>query len=220
MIRIVDSIGEKYENKEQIISEISKAAKEGIYGVEFRMDILSSLKHNINLEELVNYCRENNLKQIVTNGNYKEAINLGVDFISVEIDKYDEIDNLDKKATNLIVSKHFNKNMPSINILEHFYSKIINRTYSDIVKIAAMAKKSKEMDNIFHIIKHARKEGKNIIGIAMGEKGKLSRIVGPSVYDSFMTFAVIDEDKKTAPGQYTIEEMKEIYRLSGIDINK
>jgi 3-dehydroquinate dehydratase len=49
----------------------------------------------------------------------------------------------------------------------------------------------------------------------MGELGKTSRLLSP-VFGAFFTFACLDETRKTAKGQLTIEEMKQAYETLGI----
>lgn len=51
-----------------------------------------------------------------------------------------------------------------------------------------------------------------IIGMAMGEYGQASRILAP-VVGSLMTYGCVDEVSSAAPGQLTLSEMTDIYRV-------
>jgi 3-dehydroquinate dehydratase/shikimate dehydrogenase len=53
------------------------------------------------------------------------------------------------------------------------------------------------------------------IAICMGEHGAITRILAKK-FGAFLTFAAVREDAKTAPGQPTIEELKNVYRWDDI----
>ncbi|MCH8149478.1 MAG: type I 3-dehydroquinate dehydratase [Planctomycetes bacterium] len=55
-----------------------------------------------------------------------------------------------------------------------------------------------------------------LIGIAMGEDGIWSRVLAAKL-GAFGTYCALDDDKSTAPGQCTLDEMIEQYRWEGID---
>jgi 3-dehydroquinate dehydratase/shikimate dehydrogenase len=57
--------------------------------------------------------------------------------------------------------------------------------------------------------------GERII-FCMGEGGIISRIIAKKL-NSFVTFASIDEETATAPGQLTIGQLKELYRYDSIN---
>ena len=66
------------------------------------------------------------------------------------------------------------------------------------------------------LLERANAENKDLIPIAMGEYGIWTRILGLS-RGSFMTFASLDDDSKTAPGQLTVDEMINVYRVKELD---
>ncbi|WP_194847841.1 type I 3-dehydroquinate dehydratase [Candidatus Neptunochlamydia vexilliferae] len=53
---------------------------------------------------------------------------------------------------------------------------------------------------------------KNVAGMCMGDKGAITRILGP-VVGSPLTFAAPKKGKETAPGQLTVEELQGIYHF-------
>jgi 3-dehydroquinate dehydratase/shikimate dehydrogenase len=57
--------------------------------------------------------------------------------------------------------------------------------------------------------------GKRII-FCMGQAGLISRIIAKKL-GSFVTFASLDSESATAPGQLTVEQFKKLYRYDGID---
>jgi len=60
-----------------------------------------------------------------------------------------------------------------------------------------------------------RTGGERII-FCMGEAGVISRIIAKKL-NSLVTFAALNEEAATAPGQLTIRQLKEVYRYDSID---
>ena len=55
-----------------------------------------------------------------------------------------------------------------------------------------------------------------VVGIAMGEEGIVSRVLGPREGGVF-TFAAPDEGEGTAPGQTSLRTLRELYRVEQLD---
>lgn len=83
---------------------------------------------------------------------------------------------------------------------------------ADIVKIAVQAR---TLDDCLSVILLAQ-ELKHLhiphILIAMGKKGRLSRILTPHVGGTLM-FAPIKKSEATAPGQLTVKELRKAWKL-------
>jgi 3-dehydroquinate dehydratase/shikimate dehydrogenase len=56
----------------------------------------------------------------------------------------------------------------------------------------------------------------NVVGIAMGEEGLVSRVLGPRAGAAF-TFASSGEGVETAPGQATVRTLIDLYRVDQLD---
>jgi 3-dehydroquinate dehydratase / shikimate dehydrogenase len=69
---------------------------------------------------------------------------------------------------------------------------------------------------VFRILERAQIDGRELIAIAMGPAGVMTRILGPS-RGSYLTFASLDPDAATASGQITARELREVYRIDQID---
>jgi 3-dehydroquinate dehydratase type I len=80
----------------------------------------------------------------------------------------------------------------------------------DIVKIVTFARSWEDNLNILSLISHARKRKQEIVTFCMGEKGKMSRIFSP-IIGAAWTYASITRGKASAPGQLTVEEMREVW---------
>lgn len=71
---------------------------------------------------------------------------------------------------------------------------------------------------VWKMLERAKRSGKKITPIAMGEAGKWTRILGLA-HGAYMTYAALDEGSETAPGQITAKEMVEVYRVKELDLN-
>lgn len=56
----------------------------------------------------------------------------------------------------------------------------------------------------------------SLVGMCMGEQGIISRVLGVRAGSAF-TFASVNEDEKTAPGQVTAQELRNTYRIEQVD---
>jgi 3-dehydroquinate dehydratase/shikimate dehydrogenase len=56
----------------------------------------------------------------------------------------------------------------------------------------------------------------HVVGIAMGEEGLISRVLGPRAGAAF-TFASSDDGEETAPGQVSARTLLDLYRLDQLD---
>ena len=55
-----------------------------------------------------------------------------------------------------------------------------------------------------------------LIGLCMGEQGIISRVVGVRAGSAF-TFAAVSADQRTAPGQISVQELRNVYRIEQVD---
>jgi 3-dehydroquinate dehydratase / shikimate dehydrogenase len=85
-----------------------------------------------------------------------------------------------------------------------------------VIKIAGQAADAVDCLPIFRLLDRARTEGRQLIAIAMGPAGIMTRVLGPS-RGSFLTYGSIDDDSGTAPGQLTARDLRELYRIDQID---
>jgi 3-dehydroquinate dehydratase/shikimate dehydrogenase len=65
---------------------------------------------------------------------------------------------------------------------------------------------------IFNLLERARGEGRQLIAIAMGQPGIITRVLGPS-RGSFLTYGSLASGKESAEGQLTCEELIDLYRI-------
>ncbi len=48
--------------------------------------------------------------------------------------------------------------------------------------------------------------------MCMGDKGRISRAVAP-IMGNYLSFATLDQKSQSAPGQFTVGDMKQIHKL-------
>jgi len=85
----------------------------------------------------------------------------------------------------------------------------------DFVKVVSTARTLTDNLAVLRLIE-VRSLSARIVGIAMGEEGLLSRVLGPRAGAAF-TFAASSEAGATAPGQATARSLNELYRIEHLD---
>ncbi len=114
-------------------------------------------------------------------------------------------------GTQLIVSFH---DFTRTKGLEQA-AKRIEAFEPDFVKVVSTARTLSDNLAVLRLIED-RSLSTHIVGIAMGEEGLLSRVLGPRAGAAF-TFASTDNGTETAPGQVTVRTLLDLYKLDQID---
>lgn len=85
----------------------------------------------------------------------------------------------------------------------------------DFVKVVSTARTLADNLAVLKLIEdHSLRS--HVVGLAMGEEGLISRVLGPRAGAAF-TFAAAAEETATAPGQVTARAMLDLYRFDQID---
>ncbi len=142
----------------------------------------------------------------------------GESFLDIELDLVEEFDsrtNLNPPAIpwhRVICSHHDFGGVPSdlVKIYERMAA-----TPARILKIAVNANDALDCLPVFQLLARAQRDSREMIAIAMGTAGIATRVLGPS-RGSFLTFASPDHGEATAPGQISISQLKEQYRVDQI----
>jgi len=148
----------------------------------------------------------------------KEAIELGADFVDIELAEGREaIKELQsfcaehRGKTKIIVSYHNIKETPELTKLKEIFHQCAAYKPA-IVKIVTFAKRAEDNLVILNLISYARKYSPKIIFLCMGYKGSISRAVAP-LLGNYLSFAALEPKGQSAPGQFTVGEMKQISEL-------
>jgi 3-dehydroquinate dehydratase/shikimate dehydrogenase len=206
--------------------------------IELRMDLIgkgnlaeliSTVRNNSDTIQVIVTCRKKeeaalagtqvSVKNAVTNKRekmalLKEAIEMGTDFIDIELAEGRQAINELKafcvkkgSKTNLIVSYHNLEETPALLKLKEIFRQCVNFKPS-IVKIVTTARNIEDNLITLNLISYARECSQNIISLCMGEKGGISRAIAPFM-GSYLSFATLEKGGQSAPGQYTVHEMNQ-----------
>ena len=85
----------------------------------------------------------------------------------------------------------------------------------DYVKVVSTAQSLSDNLAILRLIEH-RSTSSRILGIAMGEEGLVSRVLGPREGSAF-TFASLEDGSETAPGQVSAHTLRALYRADKLN---
>jgi 3-dehydroquinate dehydratase/shikimate dehydrogenase len=115
--------------------------------------------------------------------------------------------------SHVICSHHDFDGVPAD--LDQIYEALAS-TPARILKIAVCANDVTDCLPVFQILDRALKDGRETIAIAMGTAGLATRVLGPS-RGAFLTYAALESETGTAPGQISARELKQVYRIDKID---
>ena len=174
--------------------------------IELRVDNIESLSK----KDLL-LIRKKTIKEAIFTSQKKEiilnALNLGFDYVDIDISLATNIDLIKNMTTKIIISFHDFKKTPSLILLKKIKKRII-QIKPDVMKFATMVNSDKDIINLLNLLL-SKNNNEKLIVVGMGQKGKITRILGP-ILGSFLTFASTSFGK-SAPGQLKISELKKIY---------
>ena len=83
---------------------------------------------------------------------------------------------------------------------------------ADVIKIATYARNLEDNFRIFRLLKHMKQ---NVVALAMGELGYISRILAPK-FGSLWTYCFKDGCSQAAPGQVSLNTLLDVYHAHRI----
>jgi 3-dehydroquinate dehydratase I len=113
-----------------------------------------------------------------------------------------------------IISYHNDSNTPSLTTLRKIIQKESDAG-AEICKLVTTAKRPEDNLTCLRLVKELSGRHK-IVCFTMGYLGTPSRVMSP-IFGAFFTFASIYVGEETAQGQLTVKEMREIYKILGVD---
>ncbi|KAJ8490329.1 hypothetical protein OPV22_012050 [Ensete ventricosum] len=217
---------------EQMVADMAAAKACGADLIEIRLDHLSNFDPRRDLQLLLG---DRPLPALVTyrpkweGGEYEGddkqrfqalclAMELGAEYVDVELKVAEDFVRLisEKKPENfkLIISSHNYQSTPSSEELSSLVARI-QAAGADIVKIATTAVDIVDVAPMFQVIVHCQEQQVPMIGLVMGEKGLISRLLCPK-YGGYLTFGTLGAGKESAPGQPTISDLLNVYNIRQI----
>lgn len=196
---------------------LKEALESGTHLLELRLDLIG--EHPSKLYPVI----PATLKSIVTcrPGTYvdkervkllQEGMRLGADFVDIEIDTdAADLEELLKTAretgTTVIMSYHdFNRTADREDL-----ESLMIACYEKGAEIAKIATQVNAPEDIRNLISLYDLPGRKII-LGMGRLGRITRLIGPYLGAEF-TFASTGQSGETAPGQISLQELKNIYKV-------
>lgn len=146
----------------------------------------------------------------------KEAVRLGADYVDIEAATDPALkkglrETLVGRSAQLIVSWHDFSGTPPAEFLKAKLSTCMADSPA-IAKIVTYAAITADCLRLLELIPYARQKDQAIIAFCMGKPGKISRIMAPML-GSVFSYASLEPEEASAPGQLTIHQMREIYRM-------
>ncbi|CAL5380978.1 unnamed protein product [Camellia sinensis] len=211
---------------DQMLTDMRKAKEIGADMVEIRLDCLREFNPRPDLQILI---KQSPLPTLVTyrpiweSGQYEGdenkrqdalrlAMELGADYIDVELQVAQEFNNSisakkPEKFKVIVSSQNFHST-PSAEAIGNLVARI-QATGADIVKIVTTALDITDVARIFQITVHSQIP---MIGIAMGERGLISRLLSPK-FNGYLTYAALEAGAISAPGQPTVKDLLDLYNF-------
>lgn len=207
------------------VSSLDKSQLQGADLIELRVDMFSAIdnvtevfrearkKFALPLLATVRSTLEGGVREIKDRLPIYNEVSSFADILDIEIfsDEAKEIEKICKESgIKSILSYHNFIETPHFEELERIFSegKLLK---GDFIKIATMVQKNEDMEILLSFtIAHKRD---NIIVIGMGAKGIPTRIVNP-IFGSVITYAGLNI--KSAPGQISLSDMVNIFRILGL----
>ena len=140
----------------------------------------------------------------------------GFEYVDIELTNpklKDTIRELKLLGVKPIVSFHDFAETLSLSELNSVFEREI-ASGADVCKIVTTAKRIEDNLTLLNFTSTACNKAK-IVCFAMGELGKVSRLLSP-LFGGYFTFASLERGSETAAGQMTIQEIKTAYELLGL----
>lgn len=212
----------------EIPALIEKAEQMGADLAEIRLDYLESFD---GIEKVVENAK---IPLIATNRHHSQggkrkqnedervkillkAADIGFQFVDIEATTPNLetlVKNFRKKGVKTIISFHDFNRTPNIEEMRKIVTFQINMD-ADICKLITMAKSLNDNISCLSLISEAGQKFP-IVCFAMGKHGVLSRILSP-LFGGYLTYASLETGMETAPGQISIERLREIYKCLGVE---
>ncbi|KAJ6313613.1 hypothetical protein OIU77_014992 [Salix suchowensis] len=217
---------------DRMVILMAEAKSMGADVVEIRLDSLKDFNPNSDIKTLILHSPLPTLftyRPMWEGGQYngdekprldalRLAMELGADYIDVELKvalEFNELLRGNKPGKcKLIVSSHNYENTPSVEELGNLVARI-QAAGADIVKIATTALDISDVARIFQITVHSQVRSVPIIGLVMGERGLISRILCAK-FGGYLTFGTLESGVVSAPGQPTIKDLLDLYNFRQI----
>jgi 3-dehydroquinate dehydratase/shikimate dehydrogenase len=137
------------------------------------------------------------------------AWRLGCAYVDVEWDSLEALRAKLGDGRRLIASRHWACGMPAS--LLPAYEELCGR--AEAVKLVGAAASAADVLPVLELLRRARGP---VVALAMGAAGSPTRLLAPCFENCLLTYAALSPEEATAPGQFAVSEMLEVYGLQSV----
>jgi len=146
-----------------------------------------------------------------------DAAEAGFEYVDVELSAgnvEEMVEKVKAEGSKPIVSFHDFAGTPPLRRLHTLLRKGLKKG-SEVCKIVTTAQRPEDNLTCLEFLAQASKQTPTV-AFCMGPRGVFSRVLSP-LFGGFFTYASVRRGKESAPGQLTIRETREVYRLMMLD---
>jgi len=139
------------------------------------------------------------------------AVEMGANLVDIELNTHNLKEVLPeiKPRAECILSVHELEKTPPLDKLKEIVRRQLEAG-ADICKVVTTAQSFADNLTVLQLI--TEYPGIKIVSFAMGPSGITSRILSP-LLGGYLTYASLSEGKESAPGQITVSQLTNIYRM-------
>jgi len=139
------------------------------------------------------------------------ALELGAAIVDIELstENLNDVVTRIKRQAECLISFHHLEETPPFSAMKEIARRQL-AAGADIVKVVTTARKFGDNVSTMQLIREF--PGKRVVSFAMGPLGLVSRLLCPLVGGEFI-YASVESGGEAAPGQMTVEEMRQIYEM-------
>lgn len=220
---------------DEALAEIVEAVEGGADIVELRVDFIDGLDAPVDLPKMLAACA---VPCIVTyrptweGGQYAgeeeprlaalwAAVDAGAAYVDCELlaaERFfaaapEHLKDKSQRWSKIILSSHNYESVPDDDALAETHARCV-AAGADIVKIAAMVQDITHVARLEKLLRDANASGtaEATVVLGMGEAGQTSRLLAAK-FGSFLTFGALRAGAESAPGQPTLKQLRELYRV-------
>jgi 3-dehydroquinate dehydratase type I len=142
-----------------------------------------------------------------------QAAELGAEYVDLEWDAASPVAQAAVRAAGaqVIVSRHDFSAMPP-GLADEWWPELAGLG-ADVVKVVGTAADVRDCLQVFRALRRAERASRATIAIGMGEAGLPTRVLALRSPQCLLTYAALEADVGTAPGQLTADDMRRTYRV-------
>lgn len=203
----------------QVKAQAETARRFGVDLLEVRLDAVSGTQPVQAAKEIFRgpiIASDHGNSRSSATGKLSQAAEAGADIVDIELEKAlsTNIRRVRRNGAGVIVSWHDRRRTPALRRLNWILRRQ-SRLGADICKIVTTARKPEDNVTLLRFLMKARSTG-SVLSFAMGKHGRPSRILAPLMGSEF-SYASLTPRTATAPGQLTVSQLRQAWKLLGFD---